>query len=133
MFERIRVACLRSARTGLRWRTALADAALGQVVASSPARAAEPLYPRLANMYLQSGYDPGDIPSLARWDLLILDPAWKHADLQQLRQLNPNIKIYFYVCPYCLQVPPPGDAWRQANYNYATTNDLWWRNWNSTI
>jgi len=98
------------------------------------AQSSGPPFPRLANMYLQGGVDPADIPALARWDVLILDIAWTRQHLQQMRALNPDIKIYFYVCAYCMQVPPPaGDPWRQENYNYAATNDLWWRNWNQTI
>ena len=93
-----------------------------------------PPFPRLANMYLQGGIDPADIPALSRWDVLILDIAWTREQLQQMRALNPDIKIYFYVCAYCMKVPPPaGDPWRQENYNYAQANDLWWRNWNQGI
>lgn len=63
-----------------------------------PARAAEPPYPRLANMYLQGGIDAADIPALARWDVLILDATWTRSNLQTLRALNPNIKLFYYVC-----------------------------------
>jgi len=120
----------RAARTGrcilVLWVTLLAGAI--------PAFAqTEPAYPRLANMYLHGGYDPGDVPALARWDVLILDPLWTREDLQRLRQINPDIKLFFYVCAYCLESPPPGDTWRQVNYDYAVANDMWWRNWNQTV
>ncbi len=114
------------------WAAALIAAVL-VVACGMGASATEPAYPRLANMYLQGAIDPGDVPALARWDVLILDTAWSHTDLQHLRQLNPDIKIFFYVCAYCVQVPPPVDAWRQQNHAYANSNDLWWRNWNQTI
>lgn len=117
-----------------RWSYWVGGVALVALVCAAPALAqTEPPYPRLANMYLQGGYDPGDVPALSRWDVLILDPLWTREDLQRLRQLNPNIKLFFYVCPYCLETPPPGDAWRQVNYDYAVANDMWWRNWNQTI
>jgi hypothetical protein len=118
----------------LRWHKVLVTALVAvSGLGALRAAAAEPPYPRLANMYLHGSVDPADIPALARWDVLILDAAWSRAQLQQLRILNPNIKIYFYVCAYCMEVPPPGDAWRAANYAYASSNDLWWRNWNQTI
>ena len=91
-------------------------------------------YPRLANMYLHGSVSPEDIPSLARWDLLILDSVWTNAQLRQLRDLNPDIKIFFYICPYCVTVsPPPPDEWRRVNLDYLRTNDLWWRNVNGTV
>src|SRR5262245_15061059 len=102
-------------------------------LAFSSAQAVEPQYPRLANMYLQGGFDRAYIPLLSRWDVLILDPMWSRTQLQQLKQMNPRIRIFFYVCAYCMQVPSPSDAWRTQNYNYALSNDLWWRNWNRTI
>ncbi len=91
-------------------------------------------YPRLANMYLQGAVNAADIPALARWDVLILDASWSSANLQLLRVLNPNIKLFYYVCAYCTEtVPPPANSWRRVNYDYATANDMWWRNWNLTI
>lgn len=99
-----------------------------------PARAAEPPYPRLANMYLHGGIDAADIPALARWDVLILDATWSRSNLQTLRALNPNIKLFYYVCAYCTEtVAPPANSWRRVNYDYATGHDMWWRNWNQTI
>ena len=122
-------------RRFLRWRAALVwTAACGLAAGAARAQIEEPPYPRLANMYLHGSADSADIPQLARWDLLILDASWSRSQLQQIRALNPNIKIYYYVCAYCMQVPPPpGDPWRLQNYEYAATHDLWWRNWNQTI
>lgn len=98
------------------------------------ARADEPRYPRLANMYLHGSADDSAIPQLARWDVLILDPSWSANQLRQMRLLNPSIKIFLYTCPYCVETPPPpNEAWRQTNHAYAVANDLWWRNWNQTI
>jgi hypothetical protein len=91
-------------------------------------------FPRLANMYLHGAVDPADIPALARWDMLILDPVWTNDQLRQLRDLNPDIKIFFYTCPYCLTVSPePTDGWRRLNLEYVRSNDLWWRNADRSI
>jgi hypothetical protein len=99
-----------------------------------PAPRTGPDFPRLANMYLHGAVDPADIPSLARWDLVILDSNWTREDLRRLRDQNPDIKILFYICPYCMTVsPPPTDAWRRDNLNYVQTQDLWWRNADRTI
>lgn len=118
----------------LRWRAALVWTVACGLAAGAARAQTEPPFPRLANMYLHGSADSADIPSLARWDVLILDAAWSRTQLQQIRSLNPDIKIVSYVCAYCMQVPPPpGDAWRAENYQYASTNDLWWRNWNQTI
>src|SRR5262249_8160257 len=38
-----------------------------------------------------------------------------------------NIRIYFYVIAYTVELPPAsGDTWKLGNYNYAQANDLWW-------
>jgi hypothetical protein len=93
-----------------------------------------PDYPRLANVYLHGAVNPADIPLLARWDLLVLDSVWTDEQLAQIRALNPDIKIFFYTCPYCINVPvAPNDTWRQENYEYAATHDLWWRNADRSI
>ena len=93
-----------------------------------------PNYPRLANVYLHGAVNATDIPQLARWDLLVLDSVWTEQQLAQIRALNPDIKIFFYTCPYCIAVPvAPNDDWRRANLNYAVANDLWWRNADRSI
>ncbi|MFQ5599658.1 MAG: putative glycoside hydrolase, partial [Candidatus Krumholzibacteriia bacterium] len=87
----------------------------------------EPAYPRLANMYLHGWVNPSALEPLAQWDLLILNTVWTEADLQRLRVLNPDIRIFQYVCPYCVESPPnPADPWKQQNFAYAADNDLWW-------
>lgn len=117
------------------WRAWIAGAlACGLVVDAARGATQGPPYPRLANMYLQGGIDPADIPALARWDVLILHASWSRANLQLLRVANPNIKIFYYVCAHCAEaLPPPANTWRRVNYDYAVANDLWWRNWNLTI
>ena len=123
-------------RVATPWFATVAGAALALSLASVAAYAQEvgPPYPRLANMYLQGAIDAADLPALSRWDVLILDSSAQRTHLQQLRILNPDIKIFLYVCPYCVQSPPPpSHLWLQTNYNYANTNNLWWRNWNQTI
>lgn len=91
-------------------------------------------YPRLANAYLHGSVDAAQFPQLAHWDVLILDSAWSQADLDQLRRLNPELRIFLYVCPYCTQVPPnPTDLWAEENYAYAAGNDLWWYNRNGFV
>lgn len=93
-----------------------------------------PAYPRVANVYLHGAVDPASIPSLARWDALVLDSVWSREQLQQLRELNPGIRLYFYTCAYCMTVDPlPPDAWRRENYAYAQAHDLWWRNADGSI
>lgn len=102
--------------------------------ASARGQATGPAYPRLANMYLQGSIADGDLAALARWDVLILDSSVRADQMQRLRSMNPNIKIFLYVCGYCMQSPPPpAHDWLQVNYSYVTANDLWWRNWNRTI
>lgn len=108
--------------------------ACGIAASAAPARSQGPAYPRLANMYLQGAVDVADIPALARWDVLILDATWSRANLQALRVLNPDIKLFYYVCAYCSEAaPPPVNTWRRTNYEYAVNHDMWWRNWNQTI
>jgi len=93
-----------------------------------------PPFPRLANVYLHGSVDAADLPALARWDLLVLDSIWSDAQLAQLRQLNPEIRTFFYLCAYCAAVPPaPTDTWRMSNFVYAQTYDLWWRNADGSI
>ena len=84
-------------------------------------------FPRLANMYWRADVDSTVIASLARWDVVVLNSIWTNAQLEQLRQLNPNIKIFFYVIAYTVELPPAsGDPWKLENYQYAAANDLWW-------
>ncbi len=88
---------------------------------------AEPGYPRLANIYLHGFADTANIPSLARWDLLVLDTVWSEVQLAQMRQRNPDILLFFYVCPYGVDWPGDSlDAWEKGNSAYAAANDLWW-------
>ncbi len=88
---------------------------------------ADPVFPRLANIYLHGFADTANIEALARWDLLVLNSVWTEAELAQLRARNPDILIYFYVCPYSVEWPQDSaDAWEQANIAYAESNDLWW-------
>ena len=93
---------------------------------------ADPVYPRLANIYLHGSVDMANIDALARWDLLVLNSVWTEAQLAQLRARNPDILLYFYVCPYSVQWPTDNaDVWEQANIAYAQNNDLWWYDRNS--
>lgn len=121
-----------ASRPWRRWTLAVL-AALGGA-APAAAQLGGPPFPRLANMYLHGAVNPAEIPQLARWDVLILDSIWTDEQLRSLRALNPNIKLYFYVCAYCVpQTPIAGDTWRTENRDYAARNDLWWYNWNRTI
>ena len=71
-------------------------------------------YPRLANMYLHGSVDPTVIPALAQWDQLILSTVWTQQDLQSLRTLNPDIRLFLYVCGYCVETQPPAaDPWSE--------------------
>ncbi len=93
---------------------------------------ADPFYPRLANIYLHGFADTANLEALARWDLLVLNSVWTEAQLAQLRARNPDILLYFYVCPYSVEWPQDtSDAWEQANITYAENNDLWWYDRNS--
>jgi hypothetical protein len=84
-------------------------------------------YPRLANIYLHGFVDPSRIESLARWDLLVLNSVWGEEDLAQLRAIHPDIRLFLYVCTYCVEWPDdPTDAWEQENIAYAEAHDLWW-------
>ena len=85
-------------------------------------------------MYLHGSVDQTQIPALAQWDQLILSTAWPQEHLQSLRALNPDIKIFLYVCGYCPAAPPPAsDPWQVGVYNYAEANDLWWYDRSSRI
>lgn len=111
------------------WRGKAVSTLMVLMASAASAETSGPPYPRLANIYLHGAVREADIPQLARWDLLILDSVWTSRQLQLLRSLNPGIKIFYYVCPYCVRVPPnPADVWRYPNYEYARTQDMWWRN-----
>jgi len=84
-------------------------------------------YPRLANIYTLGYLDPADIPTLAQWDLVVLNTVVTEAELAQLRSYNPNIRLFFYASPYGVPYPDdPNDPWEHANIMYAQSNDLWW-------
>src|SRR5262249_35211802 len=86
---------------------------------------AGPPYPRLANIYLHGAVAGGAPESLARWDLVILNTVWSHAELAELRGGNPAIRIFPYVCAYCLpDAAPPADDWVAGLFGYAEANDL---------
>ncbi len=109
--------------------SAILAVALGSAVfAAVPARAQPPLpYPRLANMYWPVFVDSTVVDAIAKWDVAVVNSVWTDAQLARLRQKNPNIKIYFYVIAYTVELPPASnDAWKIGNYNYALANDLWW-------
>lgn len=102
---------------------------------STPAHAGTPLpYPRLANMYWPIYVDSTIIQSLARWDVVVVNSVWTNEQLAQLRALNPEIKIYYYVIAYTVELPPAGgDAWKLGNHAYAAANDLWWYDKNGNV
>ncbi|PIQ97123.1 MAG: hypothetical protein COV67_05900, partial [Nitrospinae bacterium CG11_big_fil_rev_8_21_14_0_20_56_8] len=59
-------------------------------------------FPRTANYFLDWQIDTGDIPLLARYDLLILDmetQVTSRAALEELRLRNPDIKLLVYITP----------------------------------
>jgi len=127
----IRAAARAAARPVARLVAGLALSGLAAVAWGNPPG---PPYPRLANVYLHGAVDPAAIAPLARWDVLVLDSAWSDAQLARLRDRNPDLKIFFYVCGHCVAVPPAaGDAWRRENYNYAQAYDMWWRNADGSI
>jgi hypothetical protein len=97
------------------------------LLATTAARAAAENFPKLANIYSHGSVDMTKVPSLARWDMLVLNSVWTEAQLAQVRALNPDIKLFFYVCAYCAEWPQdPSDPWTEANTAYASTNNLWW-------
>ena len=123
-------------RIGWRSLFGIAAATLTFLVGSGSSRCAAegPPFPRLANVYLHGAVNQRDIPILARWDVLVLDAVWSREQLRQLRALNPDIRLFYYTCAYCMAVDPlPSDTWRRENYLYANANDLWWRNADRSI
>ncbi len=57
-------------------------------------------YPRLANYFLNWTISDTEAINLAKWDLLVLDMEVQEksrAQLQKIRQLNPDIKILAYI------------------------------------
>jgi hypothetical protein len=107
---------------------ALALAALAMVAPASHATEGRP-YPRLANVYLVGHVDPNEVRDLAQWDVLVLNTVWPDSLLQEMRSINPHIKIFLYACHYCLQDPPPvANWWEWGIHDYVLANDLWWYN-----
>jgi hypothetical protein len=92
-------------------------------------------YPRLANVFWQTSFDPPvTIASLARWQVVVLNPIWPQEQLAQLRALNPHIKIYFMVNAYSMPIPgSTPDTWRIENVEYAMQHDLWWYDTSANI
>jgi len=57
-------------------------------------------YPKLANYFLKWTVENNEVSDLAKWDVLILDMDVQEnsrANLQKIRQLNPDIKILAYI------------------------------------
>jgi len=57
-------------------------------------------YPHLANYFLKWTIEDSEVPELAKWDLLILDMEVQEnsrANVEKIRQLNPDIKILAYI------------------------------------
>jgi hypothetical protein len=106
---------------------------------ATPAQAQTPIpsslpYPHLANMFWQATIDSTIITALAKWDVVVVNSVWTNAQLATLRQLNPNIHIYFYVIVYTVELPPAsGDPWKLENYQYALANDMWWYDKNGGV
>ena len=111
-------------------RRGLANLFLGVVIALAAAGAASAQpggSPRLANIYTLGYFDPAVIPTLAQWDLVVLNTVVTETELAQFRSYNPNIRLFFYVAPYDVAYPDdPNDPWENANTMYAQSNDLWW-------
>lgn len=111
-------------------RRGLANLFLGIVIvlAAAGSASAQPGgYPRLANIYTLGYFDPAVIPTLAQWDLVVLNTVVTETELAQLRSHNPNIRLFFHVGPYGVAYPDdPNDPWENANVMYAQSNDLWW-------
>ncbi len=64
------------------------------------ARAEERVYPRLANYFLKWTIEDYEVEELSKWDLLILDMEVEQnsrANVEKIRQLNPDIIILAYV------------------------------------
>ncbi|MFQ5599850.1 MAG: putative glycoside hydrolase [Candidatus Krumholzibacteriia bacterium] len=101
----------------------LASSLASQGAAAQPG----PPYPRLANVYWRTDVDETIIEALSRWDVVVLNPVWSNSQLSQLRAANPDIKIFFIVNAYVVQLPSTtNDVWKLANYAYAEAHDLWW-------
>ena len=102
---------------------------LALLASAASAQQFNPPYPRLANVYLVGSVQPELIPQLARYDILVLNSIWADDLLAEIRALNHDIKIYLYVCHYCVESPPnPGDDWNQKLHSYSDVNTLWWYN-----
>jgi hypothetical protein len=107
--------------------------ALACLGAVRPGVADPPDYPRLANAYWATYVDSAVVQAVAQWDVAVLNSIWTGAQLQQLRALNPDIRIFFYVNPYSVNLPPTPNTWLLENYQYAAENDLWWYDRNGGI
>jgi hypothetical protein len=101
-------------------------AAGGGAEAAAP-DANEPPFPRLANVWLHGAVSDSAVTALARWDVVVLDPVWTREQLARLRALRPGIRLFAYVCPYCIHVPPnAASPWELENFRYAQAHALWW-------
>jgi len=89
-------------------------------------------YPHLANIYLPSTVDEAAIRGLAKWDVVVLSDAWTPAQLEQLRALNPNIKIFVYFLAYALPRVPTTHG-QEILTAYVQAFDLWWYDTNGKI
>jgi hypothetical protein len=106
--------------------TALGAPALGD--------SAGPPFPRLANVWLHGAVSDSALVALARWDVVVVDPVWTPQQLDRLRELRPDIKLFAYVCPYCIHAPPNrASPWELENFNYAQAEALWWYDRHSRI
>ncbi|MBD3348399.1 MAG: hypothetical protein GF400_04275 [Candidatus Eisenbacteria bacterium] len=119
----------RSARGARRWHNLLLAAALalGLLVGSlADVSAAEPTFPRLANVYFNTLVG-ADLEAVARYDLIVIPKhaqTWYQNELSTLRELNPDMRILVHM--------PVGydGAWNAPEDNAILTEKFdscgWW-------
>jgi len=99
------------------------------MVGALPAAAA-PGAVKTFNLYLRNYFEAGDVERLARYDAIALDVDAPFSVLNQIKALNPSIKILAYI-PINgtydnANVFPAGSNWR-AVWQAAETNNWWLR------
>jgi hypothetical protein len=98
------------------------------MAAGAPLRAESyfphPEAPRLVNYYLRAAQDDivGKEEFLARFDMLILPYQamdWWPGSLAQIKQINPELKLFLYIDPFLVTATPSGSP-GDLQYDFAT-------------
>jgi hypothetical protein len=86
--------------------------------------------PRTYNIYIENRFEPGDAEILSRYDVVALDVDSPFSVLNEIKSLNPAIKLLAYIPINGTYVSSPlfpdSSLWREM-YEVAETNNWWLR------